>query len=172
MRRFAKRIVTYPLLLLAGAVLLVEEALWRLSAVLALLGKLPVFRALEAWLRGVPPVAALALFGAPAVALAPIKILALYWLAGGHPVLGIGTIITAKVLGTALVARLFQLTQPQLMTIGWFRWCFERVMRLRAAAYGLWLESAVGRWWRRERAKHRGWVRRRWEAARAWMARK
>jgi len=171
-RRILKRLLTYPLLVVAGVVLVVEEALWRLSGVVALLGKVPVFRAVETWLRGVPPMGALALFGAPAVALAPIKLLALYWLAGGHPVLGIGTILTAKVAGTAIVARLFQLTQPQLLTIGWFRWTYERVMRLRAAAYAFWTESVVGRWWRRERAKHKGWVRRRWEAARAWMARK
>ncbi|MFN0102960.1 MAG: hypothetical protein ACKV2U_12825 [Bryobacteraceae bacterium] len=172
MRRFWKRLITYPLLVVAGVALVVEEALWRLSDVVALLGKLPVFRALEAWLRGVPPLGALALFGVPAVALAPVKLLALYWLAGGHPVLGIGTILTAKVTGTAIVARLFQLTRPQLLTIGWFRWLYEGIMRLRAAAYGLWAESTVGRWWRRERAKYKGWVRRRWEAARAWMARK
>lgn len=172
MRRFLKRLLTYPLLILAGVVLLVEESLWRLSGVLALLGKLPVFRAMEAWIRGVPPLGALALFGVPAVALAPVKLLALYWLAGGHPVLGIGTILTAKVAGTAIVARLFQLTQTQLLTIEWFKWCYEKVMALRAAAYGLWINSAVGRWWRREREKHRGWVRRRWDAARAWLARK
>lgn len=172
MRRFLKRLVTYPLLILAGAALLAEEALWRLSGVVALLGKLPVFRSMETWLRGVPPVGALALFGVPAVALAPVKLLALYWLAGGHPVLGIGTILTAKILGTAIVARLFQLTQTQLLTIGWFRWVYERVMRLRGAAYGLWAESVLGRWWRRERAKHKGWVRRRWEAARAWLAKR
>lgn len=171
-RKIGKRVITYPLLLLAGVALLVEEALWRLSAVYALLGRLPVFRAIEAWVRGLPPYGALALFGFPSVALAPVKVLALYWLAGGHPVLGIGAIATAKVAGTALVARLFQLTQPQLLTIGWFRWGYEKVMALRAAAYGIWMESAIGRWWRRERAKHRGWVRRRWEAARAWLARK
>jgi len=171
-RRILKRAITYPLLAVAGVALLVEEALWRLSAVVALLGKLPVFRTLEAWVRGVPPWGALALFGVPSLALAPVKLLALYWLAGGHPILGVGTILTAKIGGTAIVARLFQLTQPQLLTIGWFRWIYVRVMRLRAAAYGLWAESAVGRWWRRERAKHKHWLRRRWDAARAWMARK
>jgi hypothetical protein len=167
LRRLSKRVITYPLLLLAGIVLLVEEALWRLSGLLALLGKLPVFRAIEAWVRHVPPWGALALFGIPSVALAPIKFLALYWMAGGHPVLGIGTIITAKVTGTAVVARLFQLTQPQLLTIGWFRWSYEKVMALRAAAYGLWWNSAAGRMWRRIRERNRGWIRRRWDAVRA-----
>ncbi|MBI2689998.1 MAG: hypothetical protein HYX27_27145 [Acidobacteria bacterium] len=167
-----KRLITYPLLVLAGVLLLVEEALWRLSAVVALLGKLPVFRSIENWIRAVPPMGALALFGVPALALAPIKLLALYWLAGGHPVLGIGTILTAKVTGTALVARLFQLTHEQLLTIGWFHWLYDHVLRLRAAAYGLWTNSTIGRWWRRERAKHRGWVRRRWDAVRARLSRK
>jgi len=171
-RRILKRLITYPLLALAGVIILAEEALWRLSAVVALLGKLPFFHWLEGWIRGLPPLGALAIFGLPGLALAPIKLLAFYWMAGGHPYLGVGTILTAKVAGTAVVARLFQLTQPQLLTIGWFRWVFEHVMRLRAAAYGLWANSVVGRWWRRERAKHKGWVRRRWEAARAWMARK
>lgn len=171
-RRVLKRLLTYPLLVLAGVVLAVEEALWRLSAVFAVLGKLPVFRSVEAWVRGVPAWGALMLFGLPAVALAPVKLLALYWLAGGHPFLGIGTILTAKVAGTALVARLFQLTQPQLLTIGWFRWGFETVMGWRAAVHEWWADSVVGRWWRRERARHKGWMRRRWEAVRAWMARK
>jgi hypothetical protein len=167
LRRFSKRVITYPLLVVAGVVLLVEEALWRLSGLLALLGKLPVFHAIEQWIRRVPPWGALALFGIPSIALAPIKFLALYWMAGGHPMLGIGTIITAKVTGTAVVARLFQLTQPQLLTIGWFRWSYEKVMALRAAAYGLWWNSAAGRLWRRLRERSRGWVRRRWDAIRA-----
>lgn len=167
MRRFSKRIITYPLLVVAGVVILVEEALWRLSGLIALLGKLPVFHAVENWIRQVPPWGALALFGIPSICLAPIKFLALYWIAGGHPILGIGTVLTAKVAGTAVVARLFQLTQPQLLTIGWFRWTYEHFIRLRAAAYGLWWGSAVGRLWRRVRERNRGWIRRRWDAIRA-----
>lgn len=167
MRRFSKRVITYPLLAIAGVVLLVEEALWRLSGLLALLGKLPVLHAMEDRIRRVPPWGALALFGIPSLALAPIKFLALYWMAGGHPVLGIGAIITAKVTGTAVVARLFQLTQPQLLTIRWFRWSYEKIMALRTAAYGLWWNSAPGRLWRRLRERSRGWVRRRWDAIRA-----
>ncbi len=172
-RRYLKRLITYPLLLLAGVVLLVEEALWRLSAVLAFIGKLPVLRAIEAAVRGVSPYSALALFGLPAVCLAPVKLLALYWLAGGHPVLGIGTILTAKIAGTALVARLFQLTQPQLLSIGWFCWIYDRVLRLRAAAYAQWTNSVPGRWWRRTRERNRHWIRLRWDAIRTrWRARR
>lgn len=172
MRRFRKRMVTYPLLAVAGVALAVEEALWRLSAALALLGRLPVFRAIERRLQAVGPAGALTLFLVPAAALAPVKLLALYWLAGGHPVLGIGTILTAKVLGTAVVARMFQLTRPQLLSVAWFRWAYERVMRVREAAYAIWRQSAPARWWRRGMATRNAWLRRRWNAARAWISRK
>lgn len=166
MRRFSKRVITYPLLFVAGLVILVEEALWRLSGLLALLGKFPVFHAIEDCIRRLPPWGAMALFGIPSLCLAPVKFLALYWMAGGHPILGISTIITAKITGTAVVARLFQLTQPQLLTIGWFRWTYDHFMRLRAAAYGLWWGSAVGQLWRRIRERNRSWIRRRWDAIR------
>ena len=33
---------------------------------------------------------------------------------------GLALLVVAKILGTAVVARLFQLTQPQLMRMGWF----------------------------------------------------
>lgn len=166
MRRFSKRIITYPLLIVAGVVILVEEALWRLSGLIALLGKLPLFYALEDWILRASPAGALALFGIPFVCLVPIKFLALYWIAGGHPILGIGTILTAKVAGTAVVARLFQLTQPQLLTITWFRWTYHHFMHLRAYAYGRWWGSAVRRLWRRIRDRNRGCIRRRWDAIR------
>ena len=166
MRRFSKRVITYPLLFVAGLVILVEEALWRLSELLALLGKFPVFHAIEDGIRRLPPWGAMALFGIPSLCLAPIKFLALYWMAGGHPILGISTIITAKITGTAVVARLFQLTQSQLLTIRWFRWTYDHFMRLRAAAYGLWWGSAVGRLWRSIRERNRSWIRRRWDAIR------
>lgn len=172
MRRFFKRLITRPLLLLAALFLIVEETLVQLARVLAWLGKLPVFRTLEVFIAGLPPHVALVVFAIPGLALAPVKMLALYWLAGGHPALGITTIVTAKVIGTACVARLFQLTKPKLLTIGWFAWAFEKLMALRAAAYGLLLESAAGRWIRRHwqrlrerwRAAKAGWLKSRWRA--------
>ncbi|MBM3788214.1 MAG: hypothetical protein FJW30_28080 [Acidobacteria bacterium] len=169
MRRWWKRLITYPLLAVAAVLLLVEEALWRLAKVYALLGKLPVFRSLETWIAGLPPYGALALFGVPSIALAPIKLLAFYWLAGGHPVLGVSTIFTAKILGTAFVARLFQLTQPKLLAIGWFAWVYRHVTGVRKAAYDLWRFSAAGRLFFRFREawkRRRGWFNKRWSAIR------
>jgi len=173
MRRWAKRLVTYPLLAVAAVLLLVEEALWRLAKIYAVLGKLPVFRQIERWITSLGPYPALFLFAVPSITLAPVKFLALYWLAGGHPILGVSTIFTAKILGTALVARLFQLTKPSLLSIAWFRWTHDKIVQLRAAAYGVWQNSAPGRLFKKlkERFKryrewNRGWLSRRWQAAR------
>ena len=62
----------------------------------------------------------------PAVALLPVKIGAL-WLVGlGRVAIGLALLVGAKLLGTAVVARLFQLTQPQLMKLGWFARAYAR----------------------------------------------
>lgn len=59
-----------------------------------------------------PPWAALLAFGVPVLALIPIKLLAVYLLGQGHLATGVGLILLAKLGGTALATRLFQLTQP------------------------------------------------------------
>ena len=62
MHRFLKRLLTPLLLVVATAFFLVEEVLWRLAAVFALLGKLPVLHQLEEWITRLPPYGALAIF--------------------------------------------------------------------------------------------------------------
>ncbi|MEO6322726.1 MAG: hypothetical protein ABIR56_18770, partial [Polaromonas sp.] len=52
--------------------------------------------------------------------LIPIKLLAVYLLGQGHLGMGLALILSAKLAGTALAARLFQLTHPALMRIQWF----------------------------------------------------
>lgn len=133
-------------LFFVAAVLAYEELQWRLSAVFALLGRLPLLHQMENGLRRLPPYGALACFALPSLLLFPLKLLALYWLAGGHPVLGVSTILAAKVAGTALVARIFQLTRPALLTIAWVAWIYTRVLALREAAYALWRSFPIVRW--------------------------
>lgn len=68
----------------------------------------------------------------------------------------------AKVIGTALVARLFNLTQPALMRLQWFAWAYAHWLRIK---HGV-LERARATWaWRAARALKRQWVRR-WRALR------
>lgn len=105
-------------------VLLFEEWGWEpLQAGLARLAKLPFFAWLERRIRTLPPYAALAMFFAPAVMLVPVKLAALFLIAHEHAWMGLGVLVAAKIAGTAVVARLFALTQPTLMQLAWFaRW--------------------------------------------------
>lgn len=170
MKRWFRRAVRWLLLALLAIVIAYEEIQWRLSAVFALLGRLPVLHAIENWVRGLPPYGALALFVLPSAILFPLKMLALYWLAGGQKVLGIGTIFAAKVMGTALVARIFQLTREALLTIGWCLWVYEKVSAVREAAYAIWRAMPVVRWWRMRWAKEKakgGFWKRKWMALRS-----
>ncbi len=106
---------------LLAAVLLFEEWGWRpLTAFAAWVARLPPLAALEARIRRASPYAALALFALPALALLPVKLGALWLIHQGHGGLGLSVILAAKLAGTALVGRLFILTEPQLMRIAWF----------------------------------------------------
>jgi hypothetical protein len=60
------------------------------------------------------------LFIVPATLLFPIKLVALWLIHEGHAALGLAVIVAAKLLGTALVGRLFVLTERQLMQFAWF----------------------------------------------------
>jgi hypothetical protein len=109
---------------LFALVLLFEEWGWEpLAAALARLAKLPFFAWLERGIRALPPYVALATFLVPALTLLPVKIAAVYLVANGHGWLGLAVLLAAKVIGTAILARLFTLTQPILMQLAWFaRW--------------------------------------------------
>jgi hypothetical protein len=119
-----KALLRRVFIVLAALLLLFEEWGWEpLAALLARLAKLPLIAWLEERVRGLPPYAALATFAVPALMLLPVKIAALFFIARGHGMLGLLVLLAAKILGTAILARLFTLTQPTLMQLGWFaRW--------------------------------------------------
>jgi len=148
------RLMRGVLLTLAALVLFIEEWGWRpLTAWAARLARWPPLARLEERIRGLAPRLALALFIVPALALFPVKLLALWLIHLGHTVLGVSVIVAAKLLGTALVGRLFLLTEPQLMQFAAF-----------ARALG---------WWRRTKAQVNAAVRRSVpvRAVRAWRRR-
>jgi len=146
---FLRRLVRAILLPPAAAILFIEEWGWRpLAALLARLGRFLPFALLEALIRRAPPRLALVLFLVPAVLLFPIKLLALWLIDGGRAVLGVSVIIATKLIGTAVVGRLFVLLEPQLMQFAWF-----------ARTVGAWqalkerIRAALHRsaWWRAAR---------------------
>ncbi|MEO9383217.1 hypothetical protein [Chromobacterium phragmitis] len=142
-----RRAVSWPLALLLAAVILFEEYAWdELAAALARLGRWAPFAALERWVAGRPPKAALALFLAPALGLLPVKLAALFLIEQGHAVLGLGVILAAKLGGTALVAWLFALTRPALMSVPWFARWHQRFARLRIWVFDRLRSSLPWRW--------------------------
>ena len=151
--------VTRPVLrtalqIVLALLILLEEWGWRPLA--DLLGRLARWRPwaqVETAIARLPPYAALLVFVIPTVLLLPLKFLALFLVAKGQFVLAGLLFAGAKVVATALVARLFMLTQHALMQIGWFAWAYDTVMP--------WKEALV----ERVRAS---WV---WRASRIWKER-
>lgn len=121
-----------PFVYTAALLLLLEEWLWNASKRLfARLPLIPFVARLEGWITGVPPYVALVIFVLPSLLLLPVKVLALLAITHGHPTLGLGIIVSAKVLGTALVARLYTLTQKALLSLPWFARYRDVVLRFK-----------------------------------------
>ena len=177
MTKLLKRLLAAPFVLIAAVIILFEEWLWDdLQRIAAAIGRLPVLRQLESLIAGLPPYAALACFGAPSLLLIPVKLAALYFIAHGHAILGLMTVIAAKIAGTALVARIFVLTQPKLMRIGWFAWSYARFLAFKSRVHEVIKSTGVYRVARRLRLRMRAALaefshrrrtfwRSRWEAA-------
>ena len=119
-----KKILRKIFFFLLAALLLFEEWGWvPLAAAFARLARLPLWAWLERRVSQLPPGGALLVFGVPMLTLLPVKVLALYLFGNGQATLGMFVLLGAKIGGTALMARLFQLTQPALMQLHWFaRW--------------------------------------------------
>src|SRR5579872_2950651 len=136
LRTALRRVLTPPLLIVAALWMLFEEVLWvRLAALVARLERQPAVARFEARLERLPPYAAMMLFVVPAALLIPIKLLGVYLIATRHALLGIALIVAAKLGITAMVARLFAICRPQLMSVGWFARLHDWVLRLRDDLY-------------------------------------
>ncbi len=141
--------------IVAALIVLFEEWGWRpLADLLGLIARLRVFARLELWIAALPPYAALLVFALPTTILFPVKLLGLYFLSQGQALAAGGVLIGAKVVSTALVARIFMLTKPALMRIAWFAWAYGKFMpwkealfaRIRASwawRYGRMVKNAV-----------------------------
>ncbi|HSI53267.1 MAG: hypothetical protein ACAH21_19135 [Ramlibacter sp.] len=122
--QFIRGLLRHAFTAVVALVLVFEEWGWEpLSALLGRLARLPVWARVERRIAALPPWGALALFALPGLALLPIKLLAVFLIGKGHALSGLVVLLAAKLVGTALLARLFTLTQPALMQLAWFaRW--------------------------------------------------
>ena len=131
-----RRVLRGVLTVFAALWIFLEEWIWDgLKKIMAWVGRLPLIHWVEVRIARLPPYVAMALFIIPWLVLLPAKILALWMIGTGHAKSGVGVFVVAKVVGTALLARLFTLTKPALMTIAWFARIYTRFCAWRDRIY-------------------------------------
>ena len=161
----------FPLRLLVALIILFEEWGWQpLQELMARIARLPLLRQLEGLIARLPPYAALVVFFLPGLALLPVKIGALALIANGQRLLGLVVIVVAKIVGTAIVARLFTLTQPALMRLPWFAALYTRWTAWKSVLLAWVRESAL--WRSLHERRLRTWRLRIREPLRGWFGRK
>jgi len=131
-----------PLLILIALVFLFEAWLWRRLAPLVAwtITRIPLRRlkaAIAVRIDALPPAATLVVFVVPVLVLVPFKFLGLWLLAAGRWLEAVVVLALAKVVGVGITAFIFDVTQPKLMQLAWFRALYGRVMVWLAWAHGL-----------------------------------
>lgn len=117
--------LTFPLRWLftwaLALVILFEEWGWEpLQRLLRRIVLLLRLQRLEMWLQTLPPYAALMALAVPSLMLLPAKLAAFALIARGHVFWGGMVFVAAKLIGTAVIARVFSIVQPSLMQLAWF----------------------------------------------------
>ena len=136
------RALRRPLLIVLALVFLFEAWLWEhLSPIVRWLVEQvawPQLRArIAALIERLPPYPTLLVFVIPVVLLLPMKLLGLWFLAGGHLFLAFATLAFAKVVSMGVTAFIFEVTRPKLLQLPWFRFIYERVLTWIAWAHAL-----------------------------------
>ncbi len=155
-RHFFKKLLTYPMIALAALIMFVEEWLWdRLTALMRWIARAPLVKALEKRLAELPPWGAVIAFLLPHLVTGPLNLFALWLTAHGKVITGATILIAVKILGTAILAWLFMVTRPTLLTVNWFRRVYEWLVRLKERLYASapWVaavrwKNRLKEWWR------------------------
>ncbi|MDO9383216.1 MAG: hypothetical protein Q7T86_10180 [Hyphomicrobiaceae bacterium] len=122
--------------IVAALLVLFEEWGWRpLSNALARLARFRPWARLELAIAGLPPYAALAAIALPSSLLFPLKFVAIWLVANGYLITAAALFVAAKVVSTALIARIFILVKPALMQIGWFAALYDRFVPWKEAIF-------------------------------------
>ncbi len=159
MKRRLKRALELILMPLAAAIVFFEDVLLHyLGVAMAAFAKWPPVARLEAWFARLPPWGALVAFVAPSTLVLPIKLAAFGFALHGKFALATASILLGKVLATALVARLYKILRPTLVTMTWFLAAETWVFKWRDRLYAF-VESLPA--WQKTKAtvqRLRGWL--------------
>jgi hypothetical protein len=158
----SERYMKKLMLSILAIILIIEEWLWDgLTSLGHLLIRRLRLESVERWLGQISPNAALVAVLIPLMIVTPINLFAFAMLARGLILQGILLEILAKLLGTLLVARVFALTKPQLMTFsviavlystitGWLQWAHQKITDTLAYKIMMSVKTAA-------KARFRGW---------------
>ena len=172
---FARPPIIGLLNVLAALIVLFEEWGWRpLSQALARLVRFAPIAAIERTIAGLPPYGALVAFALPTSLLLPLKLVAVWLLANEYFMTATLLFLGAKIVSTALIARVFILTKPALMQIAWFARAYNWFLPWKEALFAEIRASAVWRFGRSvkilaKRRLGRGWAWMRLRAESAWL---
>jgi Zn-dependent protease with chaperone function len=103
------------------------------------------------------PRASLLVFGVPLLLMLGVKFLALFIFGRGQVAWGLVLLLTAKLVGTALLARLFQITRPALLKLPWFGRWYPRWKAWKDALLARVRQSALWVMGRRMKARLKAW---------------
>lgn len=92
---------------------------------------------LREFIAGLSAYATLAVFAVPALAILPLKLLAVGAIAHGHVITGLAVILAAKVLALGVTSFLFDISRDKLLQLSWFARLYDLVLRVRAWAHEL-----------------------------------
>jgi hypothetical protein len=136
MKQHLKRALQLVLVPLAATIVFIEQTLIRyLNVVTAAVAAWPPIARLETWLVRLPPYWALLTFTTPSILILPVKVAAFWFGMHGRYGLALASVILGKLLGTAILARLYAILRPKLMTIPWFAWADTKFFTWRDRAY-------------------------------------
>ena len=119
------------LLFVLALVVIFEEWLWEILAFAGqLLSKWLYLEKLDRWLIEAPPNQALLAILVPLVIVTPFNLLALVLFAHGAIIQGLLLEIAIKLTGTLLIARIFHLVKPALLTFYWINLIYHKITHL------------------------------------------
>lgn len=165
-----KRILSSLFVFVATLFIFFEEWLWfRLLKVMKSVAALPIVRNLENILRRQNKYVSLAVFIIPELSFIPVK-LGVVWLMGNnHAFSGVMLFIFAKIVGTALFAWMWEVTEPKITQFTWVCWIRDTVMKIRTWAHG-WIQRQPAYHTAKAfvaeiKARKEHWVKRKFRAA-------
>jgi hypothetical protein len=136
MKQQLRRVLQMALVPFAAAIVFFEQTLIRyLNVVTAAIAGWPPIARLEARVVRLPAYWALLTFAAPSLLILPIKLAALWFAMHGQYSLALTSVVGGKLLATAILARLYRILRPNLMSIPWFAWADTRFFAWRDRAY-------------------------------------